>query len=44
MCEGNPGEIDFGLSYCKVQVSEGLSYWESTVVRKSTAGFTKSPS
>ena len=29
MYEGNPGEIDFGSSSRKV--SEGLSYWESTV-------------
>ena len=33
MYEGNPGEIDFGSSWRKVRVSEGLSYWESTVIK-----------
>ena len=31
MYDGNPGKIDFGLSYRKVRVSEGSSYRESTV-------------
>ena len=31
MCDRNPGEINFGSSWCKVRVIEGLSYWESTV-------------
>ena len=31
MYEGNPGEIDFGSSYCEVCVSEGSSCRESTV-------------
>ena len=31
MYDGNPGEIDFGLSWGEVRVSEGLSYRESTV-------------
>ena len=29
---GNPGEINFGLSQCEVGASEGSSYWESTIV------------
>ena len=29
--DGNPGKIDFGLSYRDVRVSEGSSYRESTV-------------
>ena len=33
MYEGNPGEIDFGLSYWEVWVSKGLSYRKSTVLR-----------
>ena len=32
MYDGNPGEIDFGLSYREVRVSEGSSYRESTVI------------
>ena len=31
MYERNQGEINFGLSECKVRVSEGTSYRESTV-------------
>ena len=31
MYEGNPGEIDFGSSQHELRVSEGSSYWESTV-------------
>ena len=27
----NHGEIDLGSSYCMFRVSEGLSYWESTI-------------
>ena len=34
MYKGNPGEIDFGLSQREARVSEGLSYWESTVYEK----------
>ena len=36
MYDRNPQEIDFGLSYREVRVSEGLSYWESTVSMKLT--------
>ena len=32
MHDGNPGEIDFGSSYHEIQVSEGSSYRESTVI------------
>jgi len=32
MYEGNPGEIDFGSSLRKVQISQGSSYRESTAV------------
>ena len=31
MHEGNAGEIDFGSSQHELRVSEGSSYWESTV-------------
>lgn len=31
MYDGNPGESDFGQSQHEVHVSEGSSYWESTV-------------
>ena len=31
MYEGNPREIEFGSSQHEVQVSEGLSYRESTI-------------
>ena len=32
MYDGNPGEIDFGLSKREVRVSDGSSYRESTVL------------
>ena len=32
MYEGNPGEVNFGSSYCEVRVSEGSSYRESTEI------------
>ena len=34
MYDGNPGEIDFGLSKREVRVREGLSYRELTEVLK----------
>ena len=36
MYDGNPEEIDFGSSYREVRVSEGSSYWESTVHHTTT--------
>ena len=38
MCDGNPGEIDFGSSQREVRVSEGSSYRESTVCSAITLG------
>ena len=34
MCDGNPGEIDFGSIERKARISEGSSYRESTVLTR----------